>query len=95
MMRKLDYLCRPPQIYNPSNKTHRDYYFHFLESNSWSHCPYQWIQDPYYASIPDQLAEMTVHWYLKQEFKKMRLRKVNGDVVKRGEELLGFRRLTG
>lgn len=42
-MSKLEYYCRPLVAFDPNNKDHRRYYYKFIETRSWGHCPVRFI----------------------------------------------------
>jgi len=40
---KLDKYLRPKVVFDVANPEHRKHYFAFLDSKTWSRCPYQFI----------------------------------------------------
>jgi len=43
MASKLDKYLRPTVIFDVQNPEHRQHYFNFLDTRTWSACPYQFI----------------------------------------------------
>lgn len=60
---------RPYAIFDASNKEHRQAYNVFLRTNTWSHCPYQFVLEEPYTDLVANITYKLVDYYTKQEFK--------------------------
>ena len=62
--------CRPPVLFDPNNKAHRELYHKFLVTSSWIHCPYQWVIEDDSSDVVHYISKKITNYYLSQEFSK-------------------------
>jgi hypothetical protein len=61
---------RPVVEFNPSNSKHREWFYRFMETQSWGHCPVRF----YVNSEGEQIAviqRLLLEYYLGNEFRKI------------------------
>lgn len=73
-MSKLEYYARPLVAFDAKNKEHRRFYFEFVKSHSWGHCPVRFIVPDesgwdLISMIQRQLLEFYVHKEFDREVK--------------------------
>ena len=61
---------RPVEIFDASSTEHRELFYKFLETQSWAHCPYQWIITDDSADVVHYIRKKITNYYLSQEFYK-------------------------
>lgn len=61
---------RPFATFDASNKMHRNEYYKFIETNTWSKCPVQFTIQAPYAELPHEINNKLVRYYLTKEFDK-------------------------
>lgn len=76
-MSKLEYYSRPLVAFDPSKEEHRRFYYNFLESNTWGHCPVRFIcPDETGSDLIKMMQRQLIDYYIHQEFRaKKRTRK--------------------
>jgi hypothetical protein len=66
---------RPPTLFDPNNKAHRELYHKFLSTSSWIHCPYQWVIEDDSSDVVYYISKKITTYYLSQEFSKRVVKK--------------------
>lgn len=66
-MSKLTLSIRPEVLFDPSNKLHRKWFTHFLESGSWRGCPVRFIVDDDQGNPIARCQRRLLLWYAGQE----------------------------
>lgn len=69
-MLKTFLISRPYAVFDANNADHRRAYRHYLETNSWADCPYQFICETPYIELPANINQKLVEYYIGKEFKK-------------------------
>lgn len=78
-MSKLEYYSRPLVAFDPSNKQHRRWYYQFVETRSWGHCPVRFIvPDANGMDLVRMITNELLRYYVEQEFKGEKPSKVKG-----------------
>lgn len=67
-------ISRPYAIFDANNADHRKAYNHFLKTNSWADCPYQFVCEQPYVELPANINQRLVEYYMGLEFKKSKTR---------------------
>jgi hypothetical protein len=61
---------RPYATFDAHNKNHRMEYFKFLQTNTWSNCPVQFMVEAPYTELPHEINNKLVRYYFNKEFIK-------------------------
>jgi len=61
---------RPYTTFDARNKSHRMEYYKFLETNTWSNCPVQFMIEAPYTELPHEINNKLVRYYFEKEFNK-------------------------
>ena len=61
---------RPYASFDAGNKSHRMEYYKFLETNTWSKCPVQFMIEAPYTELPHEINNKLVRYYFEKEFNK-------------------------
>lgn len=62
---------RPHVVYDANNAEHRKYFFEFVKSTTWGHCPYRFVlEDQGSADFVATMQRRTLEYYMGKEFKK-------------------------
>ena len=67
-MNKLLLNCRPPTVFDVSNKDHRKAYFNFLKYSTWGRSPYQFILESGFEDVPTMCRHQLCEYYVSREF---------------------------
>ena len=69
--------CRPGAVFDATNKEHRQAYYNFATKSTWKGCPYTFVLEEGYSTIPSMITAKMADYYMEQEFKrpKARIRK--------------------
>lgn len=67
-MNKLLLNCRPPTVFDVSNKDHRKAYFNFLKYSTWGRSPYQFILESGFEDVPTMCRHQLCEYYVTREF---------------------------
>ena len=69
-MSKLEYFSRPLVAFNAHNKEHRKFYYDFVKSHSWGHCPVRFIvPDESGWDLISMIQRQLLEFYVNKEFK--------------------------
>lgn len=64
-------MSRPLVAFDPHNKEHRKFYFQFLETSSWGHCPVRFIvPDEHGFDLITMIQRSLLQYYVNKEFPK-------------------------
>jgi hypothetical protein len=78
-MSKLEYYSRPLVAFDPSNKEHRKFYYEFVETMSWGHCPVRFIvPDATGMDLIRLIQNELFKYYVSKEFKEEKATKSKG-----------------
>lgn len=66
----LDHALRPCEMFDPSNKVHRQHYANFLSQGTWGHCPIRFAAEGESANnnLAYAMQRMLVDYYMEREF---------------------------
>ena len=67
-MSKLEYYSRPLVAFDPSNKQHRRYFFNYIKTRAWGHCPVRFIVPEEHGNLIDLIQHSLIRHYVKKEF---------------------------
>lgn len=59
---------RPMVRFDVSNPEHRQIFYTFLKTNSWTHSPYRFYLEDGYVDLPSQMYQWMATYYLGNEF---------------------------
>lgn len=59
---------RPVAIFNPELLEHRELFYKFLKTMSWTHCPYQWAIDDDSLDVVHCINKKMIKYYMNAEF---------------------------
>jgi len=69
-MSKLEYYARPLVAFDAKNKEHRRFYYQFVQTRSWGHCPVRFIVPEATGSdLIKMIQTEMINYYVLQEFK--------------------------
>jgi hypothetical protein len=74
-MSRLELFGRPYVVFDPNNKNHRRYYYDFVETSSWGHCPVRFVVPEDHGDLVTMIQRNLVAFYVSKEFN--RSKKVN------------------
>lgn len=70
-MSLLHYHQRPWEIFDPTNKRHREWFVEFQNIGSWKSCPVRFIVPDYPATdVATAIQKKLIEYYIKKEFKE-------------------------
>jgi hypothetical protein len=68
-MSKLEYYSRPLVAFDPHNKEHRKFYYEFVATRSWGHCPVRFIvPDATGMDLIRLIQAELLNYYVTKEF---------------------------
>jgi hypothetical protein len=62
--------ARPILAFNENDSLHRKYYYEFMTTRSWGHCPVRFMAEALNTSLVYHINERMLAYYVKQEFAK-------------------------
>ena len=68
-MSVLELSGRPYVVFNPANKEHRGFYFQFVKTASWGHCPVRFVVPEDHGDLVTMIQRALVKYYVETEFK--------------------------
>ena len=78
-MSKLEYYARPLVAFDPTNKEHRRFYYQFVETKSWGHCPVRFIVPEATGSdLIKMIQNELINYYVNREFDSEKPSKAKG-----------------
>ena len=70
-MSRLEYFSRPLVAFDPKNKFHRRWYYQFVETSSWGHCPVRFIcPDENGLDLTVMVRNQLIEYYIRKEFEQ-------------------------
>jgi hypothetical protein len=60
---------RPYVVFDPSNRNHRRWYFEFVATSSWGHCPVRFVVPDDHGDLITMILRSLVNFYVDREFK--------------------------
>lgn len=70
-MSKLEYYARPLVAFDPKDKAHRRWYYQFVRSSSWGHCPVRFVcPDDTGFDLTIMIKNQMIDYYIRREFDK-------------------------
>ena len=57
-------------MFDPENKQHRRWYFDFVRSTSWGHCPVRFVVPDDQGDLITMIQRSLVKFYVEREFHK-------------------------
>jgi hypothetical protein len=60
---------RPYVVFDPSNRKHRRWYFEFVATSSWGHCPVRFVVPDDHGDLITMILRSLVNFYVDREFK--------------------------
>ena len=60
---------RPVEVFEASNKKHRQYYLNYMNENSWGKCPVSLKSANSSLSLASYAREQLIRYYINKEFK--------------------------
>ena len=69
IMSVLNRFIRPIEMFDVTNKKHREYYAEYIKSNSWGNCPVQLKVPSQIVSLATYAREQLITYYIEKEFK--------------------------
>lgn len=79
-MSVLELSGRPFIVFEPNNEEHRGYYYQFVKTGTWGHCPYRFVIPEDHGNLVTMIQRALVKHYVEQEFEP-KLRRIR--VVKK------------
>ena len=68
-MSKLEYYARPLVAFDADNKEHRRFYYQFVQTRSWGHCPVRFIVPEATGSdLIKMIQNEMIAYYVNKEF---------------------------
>lgn len=90
-MSKLEYYSRPLVAFDPSNKEHRTFYYKFVETRSWGHCPVRFIVPDATGMDLIRLIQIELlNYYVAKEFQVAKRKSSKGIRRTRGARTIGL-----
>ena len=62
--------ARPVMAFDENNPTHRQYYFDFLSTGTWGHCPVRFMAESLNTDLVTHINQKMLDYYVQQEFLK-------------------------
>lgn len=82
-MSKLEFFSRPWVAFDPTNKDHRRWYYQFVETRSWGHCPVRFVcPDDTGMDLTIMIRNQLIEYYIRKEFEQRETRKAIQNVKK-------------
>jgi len=76
-MSKLNLYGRPWTVFNPENKEHRCYYYNFVQTGTWGHCPVRFVVPEDHGDLITMIQRSLVNYYVYREFGEAKTKKDN------------------
>jgi len=90
-MSKLEYYSRPLVAFDPYNKEHRKFYYEFVETRSWGHCPVRFIvPDATGMDLIRLIQAELLNYYVVKEFEGDKRKGSKGARRTRGARTIGL-----
>jgi hypothetical protein len=69
-MSRLSLFGRPFTVFDPSNKAHRRWYYEFVKTSSWGHCPVRFVVPEDHGDLVTMIQRSLVAHYVQSEFER-------------------------
>jgi hypothetical protein len=66
----LEYKSRPWTAFDPSNRSHRKFYYEFVKHGTWGRCPYRFIVPDDHGNLITMIQRKLIEYYVGKEFVK-------------------------
>jgi len=73
---------RPFKTFDPSSAEHRELFYKFEKTWTWTHCPYQWDIDDDSLDVVHHIRKKLLDFYMKNEFVELVEQKQPKNVLK-------------
>jgi hypothetical protein len=73
---------RPIMAFDENNLLHRQYYFDFVQTNTWANCPVRFMAESLNTDLVSHINQKMLKYYVQKEFKNMRNRSVKKSTAK-------------
>jgi len=70
-MSVLELSGRPYTVFDPSNKSHRNYYNEFVKTSSWGMCPVRFVVPEDHGDLITMIQRSLVKYYVQKEFPRV------------------------
>ena len=78
---------RPYVVFEPENKDHRRYYYEFVKTSSWGHCPVRFVVPEDHGDLITMIQRSLVKFYSEKEFNRVVKKQQKSVVQKRKKRL--------
>lgn len=78
---------RPYVVFEPENKDHRRYYYEFVKTASWGHCPVRFVVPEDHGDLITMIQRSLVKFYSEKEFSRVVKKQQKSVVQKRKKRL--------
>lgn len=68
MLKSFLRLVRPFVVFDPALGEHRELFYKFERTRSWTGCPYQWAIDDDSLDVVHHIRKKMLNFYMKNEF---------------------------
>ena len=68
---------RPYVVFEPENKDHRRYYYEFVKTSSWGHCPVRFVVPEDHGDLITMIQRALVKFYSEKEFERVAKKQQN------------------
>lgn len=68
---------RPFVVFEPENKDHRRYYYEFVKTASWGHCPVRFVVPEDHGDLVTMIQRSLVKFYSEREFNRVAKKQQN------------------
>jgi hypothetical protein len=67
-MSKISQVGRSFEVFDPSNRTHREIFHDAVKNRTWGRSPVRFWVDAEQTDLLHQCTQKMAHWYMQQEF---------------------------
>lgn len=67
-MSRLSLYGRPWTVFDPSDKQHRKFYFDFVKTGTWGHCPVRFVVADDQGDLITMIQRSLIKHYVEREF---------------------------
>ena len=68
-MSKLNLFGRLWTVFDPNDKEHRRWYYQFVKTQTWGHCPVRFVVPDDHGDLITMIQRSLVEYYVTREFK--------------------------
>ena len=69
IMSVLNKFIRPIEVFDVTNKKHREHYAEYMKTKTWGNCPVQLKVPSQIVSLATHAREQLINYYITKEFK--------------------------